>query len=250
MELVFSDKVRQHQFTLRMIPDTDKRQEITECIVNISPECKVCEDTDAFGNKYVYGEIEEYHESFNVDVSGTAVIDAECKNMASESEIVYRYQSLYTRPGNRIKAYYEEYKKGNSESDLDFALRLMHSLHNDIEYKKGVTGIETKAEQALEIKAGVCQDYSHIMISLLRLAGIPAKYVVGMMMGEGFSHAWVEACIDGAWTGFDPTNDNIVDDTYIKLSCGRDYQDCIVNRGVFYGCVTQNQNIKVTVSEV
>jgi transglutaminase-like putative cysteine protease len=88
------------------------------------------------------------------------------------------------------------------------------------------------------------------MIALLRMSGIPARYVVGMMMGEGFSHAWVEALIDGEWIGFDPTNDKNVDDTYIKISNGRDYQDCIVNRGVFYGCVTQNQNIKVIVSEV
>jgi transglutaminase-like putative cysteine protease len=71
-----------------------------------------------------------------------------------------------------------------------------------------------------------------------------------MMMGEGFSHAWVEVSIGGVWMGFDPTNDKIVDDTYIKISRGRDYQDCIVNRGVFYGCVTQTQNIKVVVSEV
>jgi transglutaminase-like putative cysteine protease len=88
------------------------------------------------------------------------------------------------------------------------------------------------------------------MISILRRAGIPARYVVGMMKGEGFSHAWVEAVISGVWVGFDPTNDNLVDDTYIKISSGRDYQDCIVNRGFFNGCVTQKQNIKVVVREV
>jgi transglutaminase-like putative cysteine protease len=60
----------------------------------------------------------------------------------------------------------------------------------------------------------------------------------------------VETAVSGSWVGFDPTNDNLVDDTYIKISCGRDYQDCIVNRGFFNGCVTQEQNIKVLVSEV
>ncbi len=250
MKIDFSEPVRQHQFTLRMIPHTDTRQDIKECIIDISPECDVCEDFDAFGNKYVYGEIEEYHENFHVDVSGTAVIDFEGSETASGSETVYRYQSLYTKPGELLKNYYNEHRLKACESELEFATRLMHSLYNNIEYKKGVTTIETNAEEAFRLKTGVCQDYSHIMISLLRLAGIPARYVVGMMMGEGYSHAWVEVCIAGVWMGFDPTNDKIVDNTYIKLSNGRDYQDCIVNRGVFYGCVTQNQNIKVTVSEV
>jgi transglutaminase-like putative cysteine protease len=140
--------------------------------------------------------------------------------------------------------------KRQGETDFDYAMGIMHKLYKDFKYVKGVTDINTTAEQALELKSGVCQDYSHIMIALLRMSGIPARYVVGMMMGEGFSHAWVEALIDGEWIGFDPTNDKNVDDTYIKISNGRDYQDCIVNRGVFYGCVTQNQNIKVIVSEV
>jgi transglutaminase-like putative cysteine protease len=70
------------------------------------------------------------------------------------------------------------------------------------------------------------------------------------MQGEGYSHAWVEVAISNFWRGFDPTNDKIVDDGYIKISSGRDYRDCIVNRGFFYGNVTQNQSIKVVVSEV
>jgi transglutaminase-like putative cysteine protease len=60
----------------------------------------------------------------------------------------------------------------------------------------------------------------------------------------------VEAAVSGDWVGYDPTNDNLVDDTYIRISHGRDYQDCIVNRGFFSGCVTQEQTINVVVSEV
>jgi transglutaminase-like putative cysteine protease len=250
MELIFSDKISRHQFTLRMIPQTGKRQQITECDVKISPECDVFEDIDTFGNKYIYGAIEAYHTSFQVEISGVAIVDSDGLEKVSESEMIYRYQSAYTRPGAMLAAYYKEHKKSESESESDYAERIMHCLHGDMEYQKGVTDIDTTAEQALSIKAGVCQDYAHIMISILRMAGFPARYVVGMMKGEGFSHAWVETAVSGSWVGFDPTNDNLVDDTYIKISCGRDYQDCIVNRGFFNGCVTQEQNIKVLVSEV
>jgi transglutaminase-like putative cysteine protease len=237
-----------------MIPQTDSRQQIKECVFHISPECEVFEDTDAFGNKYIYGLIEAYHKSFQVDISGTAVVDSESFEKVSEKEsekiIMYRYQSAYTKPGDMLRAYYAEHAKEVSESDTDFVTRIMHCIHGDMEYTKNVTDIDTTAEMALSIRKGVCQDYAHIMISILRMAGIPARYAVGMMKGEGFSHAWVEAALSGKWVGFDPTNDNLVDDTYIKISSGRDYQDCIVNRGFFNGCVTQEQNIKVVVSEV
>jgi transglutaminase-like putative cysteine protease len=250
MELVFSDEVRQHQFTLRMIPRSNERQRITEYKVKISPECELFEDTDTFGNKYLYGVIETAHRAFEVDTSGTVEVEKNGLEKVSASDMIYRYPSEYTKPGDVLRAYYNQHKKQKNESELEYAARIMHEIHNDMEYKKGVTGIETTAEQAFSIKAGVCQDYAHIMISILRLAGISARYVVGMMKGEGFSHAWVETAVLGNWIGFDPTNDNTVDDSYIKISNGRDYKDCIVNRGFFYGCVTQEQNIKVVVNEV
>jgi transglutaminase-like putative cysteine protease len=250
MELAFSDEVRQHQFTLRMVPQTNERQQITEYRVQISPKCEVFEDRDTFGNKYLYGVIEASHTAFEVDTSGIATVEKNGLEKVSASDMIYRYPSEYTKTGNALRGYYNQHKKQNDESELEYALRLMHDIHAYMEYKKGVTGIETTAEEALSIKTGVCQDYAHIMISILRLAGIPARYVVGMMKGEGFSHAWVETSVMGNWVGFDPTNDNLVDDTYIKISSGRDYKDCIVNRGFFYGCVTQEQNIKVVVNEV
>jgi transglutaminase-like putative cysteine protease len=250
MELAFSDKVRQHQFTLRMIPQTDERQQITECSVLIRPECAVLEDVDAYGNKYAYGVIEAEHTEFQVEISGTAQVDSARSEKLSGEEQIYRYPSRYTKPGNVITDYYRTHKKGDAEPDSDYAERLMHAVYRDMRYQKGVTGIETTAEQALCAGEGVCQDYAHIMIALLRKAGIPARYVVGMMKGEGFSHAWVEAAVAGSWVGYDPTNDNLVDDTYIRISHGRDYQDCIVNRGFFSGCVTQEQKINVVVSEV
>jgi transglutaminase-like putative cysteine protease len=252
MELAFSDKVRRHQFTLRMLPQMDERQQITECRVHIRPECDVSEDMDAYGNKYVYGVIEAKHADFQVEISGTAQVDLSRPKKAFGEEQIYRYPSKYTKPGEMITDYYNRHKKDDTDSDADYAKQLMHAIYRDMKYQKGVTSIETTAEQALCSGEGVCQDYAHIMIALLRMAGVPARYAVGMMKGEGFSHAWVEAAVDGSWVGYDPTNDNLVDDTYICISHGRDYQDCIVNRGFFNGsgCVTQQQKINVVVSEV
>lgn len=125
----------------------------------------------------------------------------------------------------------------------------MHKLHQDFTYEKGVTTFLTTAEEAMTLKKGVCQDYAHILIALLRMMRIPARYVVGMMTGEGFSHAWVEMEADGKWYGLDPTNDVLVDENYIKISHGRDYDDCIVNKGLFTGMASQKQDIRVIVCE-
>jgi transglutaminase-like putative cysteine protease len=250
MELVFSDYVEQHEFTLRMIPYTDERQQITECMVSVNPKCNLCEDEDTFGNRYLYGMIEEKHKKFCVDIEGVAIVTSGAAGKVTMADTVYRYQSGYTKPGDFLKQYYKKNRKTNQETEKEYAIKIMHGLKREIAYKQGVTDINTTAEEAMQLKMGVCQDYAHIMLALLRMEGIACRYVVGMMQGEGFSHAWVEAAICGDWIGFDPTNDKLVDETYIKISGGRDYRDCIVNRGVFYGDVTQSQHIKVVVSEV
>ena len=74
-----------------------------------------------------------------------------------------------------------------------WAVRVMHSLHRYFVYQKAATDVSTSAEEAMEKGAGVCQDYAHIFLSLLRLRGIPARYVTGMLRGEGESHAWVRS---------------------------------------------------------
>ena len=113
----------------------------------------------------------------------------------------------------------------------------------------GTTGVQTTAEEAWQLGTGVCQDYAHIYVTLLRMRGIPARYVCGMMLGEGESHAWAEVLCGGRWVGFDPTNDRPVLNHYIKLGHGRDAADCAINRGLMWSGGAQWQNISVCVQE-
>ena len=85
---------------------------------------------------------------------------------------------------------------------------------------------------------------------VLRYLGIPARYVNGLMIGEGYTHAWVEAYLEDGWYGFDPTNNLHIDDYYIKLAHGRDYRDCTVDKGCFLGSAAQKQKIYVNVEEI
>ena len=90
-------------------------------------------------------------------------------------------------------------------------------------------------------------DYAHILLSLCRMEGIPARYVVGMLTGEGASHAWVEIYDNRKWYALDPTNMLIVQDEHIKISSGRDSQDCRMNHGIMVGNAFQTQEVEVTV---
>jgi transglutaminase-like putative cysteine protease len=120
-------------------------------------------------------------------------------------------------------------------------------INSLITYQGGVTGIGTTAEEALCLGKGVCQDYAHIMISLCRLNGVPARYAAGFIEGEGFSHAWVEYYADGAWHGYDPTHNVKIAINYIKIAQGRDYGDCAIDKGVFRGVAFQDLEVIVKV---
>ena len=128
--------------------------------------------------------------------------------------------------------------------------RVMGMLYEGFSYEPGSTDISTTAGEALKQGKGVCQDYAHIMTAVLRYMGIPARYVAGLMIGEGYTHAWVEVYTRDGWYGLDPTNNLHIDEYYIKLAHGRDYGDCVTDRGCFRGTAGQVQKIYVKVEEI
>ena len=114
-------------------------------------------------------------------------------------------------------------------------------VYRTMRYRPGSTGVETRASVALAGGEGVCQDYTHIMLALLRAGGIPARYVSGFIPGEGYMHAWVEALLPvragslPQWLGFDPTHNRPTDASYVAVAVGRDYADISPITGSFYG---------------
>ncbi|MGN1098049.1 MAG: transglutaminase family protein, partial [Clostridia bacterium] len=208
-------------------------------------QCVLRSWRDSFGNRVEMGYMPDLHSVFAYRVSGTAYIDSEGSEGGGYRPF-YKYPSRYTEAGTDIK-------KLNSglvlpkENPLKAADMIMRAVNGAVCYQKGVTSTSTTAEEALTGGRGVCQDYAHIMLALLRLNGIPCRYAAGMMEGEGESHAWTEVFCDGAWHGFDPTNNRLIDDGYIKITHGRDFGDCSLDRGVFYGKAEQTQIVEVVV---
>jgi len=137
---------------------------------------------------------------------------------------------------------------------LTAALKLNEYVYQEFQYIKGVTSVETTPDEIWRLKAGVCQDFAHILLVMLRLTGIPARYVSGYicpnrsgMRGEGATHAWVEAYIPNyGWLGLDPTNNCFVNDLHVRLAVGRNFSDCSPVKGTYKG--TSNHSLEVGVS--
>lgn len=139
---------------------------------------------------------------------------------------------------------------------LEAAIRLRAFVFEQFKYIKGVTTVETTLDEVWKLKAGVCQDFAHILLVLLRQIDIPARYVSGYicpnkngMRGEGATHAWIEAYIPGnEWVGLDPTNNIIADDLHVRLAVGRNFSDCSPVKGTYKGTAGQMLEVGVSVS--
>ncbi len=249
----YSEEINNHSFSVLCIPQDTQRQKIRELDISTDGGAVYQITNDSFLNKKLYGKINAPHKSFGVHISGIADAGIDIFEEYTDypfGAILYKAQTELTRPGESLTRYHNSFSFKESDGVYDRVLKIMRDIPNVFEYSSGSTRIHETAEGAFTLGKGVCQDYAHIMLSLLRMEHIPARYVVGMMLGEGSSHAWVEALCKGYWYGFDPTNNKLVNDEYIRVSCGRDSSDCPVIKGSFYGGGVQKQSEFVSVEEI
>ena len=128
-------------------------------------------------------------------------------------------------------------------------------VFNNFIYTKGITTIETTIDEILQHNGGVCQDFAHVLLQILRSLEIPCRYVSGYicpnkngMRGEGATHAWVEAWIpEFGWAGIDPTNNVWVTNNHVKLAVGRSFSDCTPVKGTFKGPAHQDLYVLVSI---
>lgn len=278
MVLYFSLTANKHRFSVKCLPVSNEMQNVLDCQMEIEPKVPLSYSSDAFGNRFIYGLIEEPHTQFSVQLSGTAICGMlPGHQIHAQTLMMYRYQSALTKPDVSLMRMHEEaLKLFTSQEWLSSSVcsylvgkdlpldqttftpeevLMMGDLYTQYVYEKmkyvpGKTGTQTTAEEAATLEEGVCQDYAHVMLSLLRMHGIACRYVVGFVCGEGESHAWVEAAAGDTWYGFDPTNGHRTNDNYLYISYGRDAKDCLMNRGVFVGGGTQRQEVHACLEEV
>lgn len=256
MRLTFDSPITDHRFQLRCVPATRARQQIVDVRLDVEPSCHLDRQVDSFGSVVATGYLPEPHDSFSYAVTGIAFVDV--ANARSDPEKpLYRFESALTVPGPAIEALVETCRArlaglGPHAGVVERATEVMHAVFSAFTYAPGSTTVRTTAEEALAQGRGVCQDYAHVMLAVCRRLGIAARYIAGMLDGEGATHAWVEVYDErGVWVGLDPTHDRLAGDSYIVIGHGRDYRDTQVDIGLFSGAgVGQTQWVNASVHEV
>jgi len=245
-DIAFSTPIADHFFAIIASPHT--LQKVEGLMVELKNSKSA---VDGFGNRIFFGEINEPHDSLSYSCKGTIVantIDAD----GSNAEMFL--QSTALTPFCKELAKYDAKLHLNYKTPLEKALFVCNFIFEHFTYERGHTDSHSSIVDVLTHEKGVCQDFAHLMITIMRLEGIPSRYVSGLCGGEGESHAWVECFIDGVWVGFDPTHNCICDDgTYVKFAHGRDYDDCTPNKGTFKGqniYQTLNVYAKVTKEDI
>jgi len=165
--------------------------------------------------------------------------------MRAQEQYDFLQESCLVPFSRQLKNLFWMVKPAMNEPVADYARRIAAWVRDQFAYEPGTTNVNSDLNHILSMGGGVCQDFAHLTIGLLRLAGIPARYVSGYLapkvargqgraLGEQASHAWCEVLLPASgWTGLDPTHGCPTTDSHIRVAVGRDYADVPPLRGVY-----------------
>jgi transglutaminase-like putative cysteine protease len=166
--------------------------------------------------------------------------------------------SLFAHRTALLDALAVEIGLARGDDPLCAVKRVMGDVHKRFEYSPKSTRVDSPIDDALSSRRGVCQDFAHVLIALVRRLGIPCRYVSGYLFQpadgaarsfDGATHAWIEAWLPGLeWVGFDPTHNTTTGEHHIRVAVGRDYADVPPTRGVFKGSSAMKSELAVGVA--
>jgi len=143
---------------------------------------------------------------------------------------------------------------GEGLGPVALAERVNTYLRERFAFAVGVTAVSATALDLVAAGQGVCQDFAHLMIAILRHRGVAARYVSGYLAscdGEtstDASHAWVQVLADDHWHGFDPANGHPQDTRYVVTAVGRDYDDVPPVRGTYRGVAREQWSTSIRIA--
>lgn len=171
----------------------------------------------------------------------------------------YLSPSPYIAFGDEVMSIAQGVRSNTNDAVFDFVSKLSKWIHDNLDYDPVATHVHSKLDEILQLKAGVCQDFAHLMIACCRMMGIPSRYVSGylycgheeVLRGDHATHAWVDCLMpDGRWLALDPTNELLANDRYIRIHTGRDYSEVTPTRGVYVGLPASELTVSVRVDMV
>lgn len=264
--------VRDSLNTLRLEPRTFPYQKTLSAYVRVLPATRMRRFTDLFQNINHHFELPEPHSKLEIESrirvhnlpldlpsdSLTAGLDDYSDPVVRERIWSYLHESprvslcpeLWRQTVDVTREHHSVFGKASS---------IMEWIHREFHYAPGVTSVKAHVEESFALRRGVCQDFTHVMLAMCRSIGVPARYASGYLyngprdtlVGAQASHAWPEVYLPFAgWIGFDPTNNTLADERYVKIAVGRDYEDVSPVEGSYRGTGHCRLEIKVEVEKL
>ena len=241
---------------LRLVPSSGPTQTVRSWALNVEGAREEVRFVDHFANDTRLLSVEGEPRRITIETTGevetrdTSGVHGQHRGFAPLW--LFSQQTPLTAAGEGIRALTAAIDKG---TEIDKLHRLMAAVGERVAYTPGTTTTETPAEDALALKAGVCQDHSHIFASAARVMGFPARYVSGYLMmdatvEQAASHAWAEAHVSGlGWVAFDVANGISPDARYVRVATGRDYRDAMPVSGIRLGQAEERLAVTITVEQ-
>ena len=260
---------------LRVKPATTARQRCDEFSVRLTPEVRLHRHTDYFGTDVVEFEVSRPHRQLIIDVR--ARVSTRLAAEPPQTGWDALDDPAYREAGGEFLLQTDDAPEhatmadllattATAESPLGMLMLISELIPDRFEYRQGATYVDSTVRDLLDGGAGVCQDFVHLGLSLLRHHGIAARYVSGYLFAAGNTdgqesvevdtHAWLEALLpvpDGGepvWVGADPTNRGIAGEDHVKIGHGRHYADVPPIKGVYRGGASATLEASVTMTRL
>jgi transglutaminase-like putative cysteine protease len=269
----YEPAVRESVMEVRLQPRSDGEQRCLSFTLDVEPAANVMQYRDFTGNTVHHFDIAGRHALVKVTAHSAVEVQsvppprlADSGDWADLDALVagndyweMLLPSHFAQSSAPLEQLAQELGCERRGNPLEMLTQLNESIYNLFAYVPNSTKVDSPIEEALRARQGVCQDFAHIMVTLVRRLNVPCRYVSGYMFHrdeaekdrslEGASHAWVEALVPRlGWIAFDPTNNLVGPDRHIRVAIGRDYADVPPTRGVYKGEAQSELSVAVTVS--
>jgi transglutaminase-like putative cysteine protease len=264
----YPGKIHESYSIVRLKPRSDSTQYCTQFELNVAPRTRIFSYADRFGNDVQHFAVLPDHDVLSI-TARSSVITVRPPNpgppapvtkdqLASDPNLRWLYDELhesqYVAFGPQLQAFAAEVGDPGRDDLVAWYLHAGTSINREFSYDAEATTVATTIDESIQARAGVCQDFAHVLVALCRYNGIPARYVSGYVfkgedgsvIGAEASHAWCEAYLGPqGWLGYDPTNDTLIDDRFARIAVGRDYRDVAPVRGVYKGASRSTMSVNV-----
>ncbi len=268
----YSEPVSRSIVCVHVQPREDHRQKLVSFSLKFDPPASIVPFKDFLGNSAHVCDVVKPHRELLVHSSSTVHMvvpptlpqclgagawDAIGKIADPVSLWDYLTPSTYVYDCPELARFCNSHGIAPAADPLTSLLNAARTINALFQYQPGSTAVDSPIEQILSTMRGVCQDYSHVLLSIGRNWGIPSRYVSGYLQLEGLageqsiageSHAWTEFLMPGlGWVGIDPTNNTPADHRHVAVAVGRDYHDVPPTRGIEYGGGEAQLSVRVVV---